>query len=47
MKKAIALRLLKSKKVRQLALKALKNDKVRKTIMKQVGKQVSRRLGGK
>ena len=43
MKKAIALRLLKSKKARQLGLKALKNQKVRKVIVK----QVSRRLTGK
>jgi hypothetical protein len=43
MKKAIALKLLKSKKVRQLGLKALKNQKVRKVIVK----QVSRRLTGK
>ena len=43
MKKAIALRLLKSKKARQLAMKAVKNEKVRKVILKQVG----RRLAGK
>ncbi len=43
MKKAIALRLLKSKKARKLALKAVKNEKIRKVVMKQVG----RRLGGK
>ncbi len=43
MKKAIALRLLKSKRARQLALKAVKNEKVRKVVMKQVG----RRLAGK
>ena len=43
MKKAIALRLLKSKKVRKAGLKALKNEKVRKVILKQVG----RRLAGK
>ena len=43
MKKAIALRLLKSKRARQLGLKALKNEKVRKIIVKQVG----RRLTGK
>ena len=47
MKKAIALRLLKSKKVRQFALKAVKNDKVRKTLIKQIGKQVGRRLSGR
>ncbi len=43
MKKAIALKLLKSKKARQLAVKAVKNEKVRKVILKQVG----RRLAGK
>ncbi len=43
MKKAIALKLLKSKKARQLAMKAVKHEKVRKVILKQVG----RRLGGK
>jgi len=42
-KKAIALKLLKSKKARQIGLKALKNEKVRKVIVKQVG----RRLTGK
>ena len=47
MNKAIALRLLKSKKARQFALKAFKNEKLRKTVLKQVGKQVGRRLGGK
>ncbi len=43
MKKAIALKLLKSKTARQLAVKAVKNEKVRKVILKQVG----RRLAGK
>ena len=43
MKKAIALKLLKSKRARQIGLKALKNKKVRQVIMKQVG----RRLTGK
>lgn len=43
MKKAIAIKLLKSKKARQLGLKALKNEKVRKILVKQVG----RRLTGK
>jgi hypothetical protein len=43
MKKAIALKLLKSKKARQLGLKALKNQNVRKLIVQ----QVSRRLTGK
>ncbi len=43
MKKAIALKLLKSKAARRLAVKAVKNEKVRKVIVKQVG----RRLAGK
>ena len=43
MKKAIAIKLLKSKKARQLGVKALKNEKVRKILVK----QVSRRLTGK
>ncbi len=43
MKKAIALKLLKSKTTRRLAMKAVKNEKVRKVILKQVG----RRLAGK
>lgn len=43
MKKAIALKLLKSKKARQIGLKALKHEKVRKVIVK----QVSRRLAGR
>ncbi len=43
MKKAIALKLLRSKTARQLAMKAVKNEKVRKVILKQVG----RRLAGK
>lgn len=43
MKKAIALKLLKSKKARRLAMKAVKNENVRKVILKQVG----RRLAGK
>ncbi len=43
MKKAIALKLLKSKTARRLAMKAVKNEKVRKVILKQVG----RRLAGK
>jgi hypothetical protein len=42
-KKAIALKLLKSKKARKIGLKALKNEKVRKILVKQVG----RRLAGK
>ena len=42
-KKAIALKLLKSKKARQLAMRAVKNEKVRKVVLK----QVSRRLTGK
>ena len=47
MKKAIALRLLKSKRARKLDLKAVQNEKLRKTVLKQVGKQVGRRLSGK
>ncbi len=43
MKKAIALKLLKSKTARRLAMKAVKNENVRKVILKQVG----RRLAGK
>jgi hypothetical protein len=42
-KKAIALKLLKSKKARQLVMRAVKNEKVRKVVLK----QVSRRLTGK
>ncbi len=42
-KTAIALKVLKNKKARQLAIKALKNETVRKV----VAKQVSRRLLGK
>jgi hypothetical protein len=42
-KTAIALKILKNKRVRQIAVKALKNEKVRKV----VAKQVSRRLTGK
>lgn len=40
MKKAIALRLLKSKKARQLGLKALKNKKVQKIVVNQVGRRI-------
>ncbi len=43
MKKAIALKLLKSKTARRLAMKAVKNENVRNVILKQVG----RRLAGK
>ena len=42
-KTAIALKVLKNKRARQVAIKALKNEKVRKV----VAKQVSRRLLGK
>jgi hypothetical protein len=42
-KTAIALKILKNKRARQMAVKALKNEKVRKV----VAKQVSRRLLGK
>jgi hypothetical protein len=41
-KTAIALKILKNKRARQLAVKALKNEKVRKV----VAKQASRRLLG-
>ena len=41
-KTAIALKILKNKRARQLAIKALKNEKVRKIM----AKQVSRRLLG-
>jgi hypothetical protein len=41
-KTAIALKILKHKRTRQIAVKALKNEKVRKVVMK----QVSRRLLG-
>ncbi len=41
-KTAIALKILKHKRARQIAVKALKNEKVRKVVMK----QVSRRLLG-
>ncbi len=40
MKKAIALRLLKSKKARQFAVKALKNQKVRKIVVYQAKRRV-------
>ena len=40
MKKAIALRLIKSPTVRKAAVKALKNKKVRGAITKQVGKRL-------
>jgi hypothetical protein len=39
-KKAIALRLIKSPTVRKAAVKALQNKKVRNTIIKQVTKRV-------
>ena len=42
-KTAIALKILKNKRARQMAVKALKNEKVRKIVTK----QVSRRLLGK
>ena len=42
-KTAIALRILKSKRARQIAVRALKNEKVRGVVVK----QVSRRLLGK
>ena len=42
-KTAIALKVLKNKRARQVAIKALKNETVRKV----VAKQVSRRLLGK
>ncbi len=42
-KTAIALKILKNKRARQLAIKALKNERVRKV----VAKQTSRRLFGK
>ena len=42
-KSAIALKLLKNKRARQIAVRALKNKKVREV----VAKQVSRRLRGK
>ncbi len=42
-KAAIALKILKNKRARQLAIKALKNEKVRKV----VAKQASRRLLGR
>jgi hypothetical protein len=41
-KTAIALKILKNKRARQLAIKALKNEKVRRIM----AKQVSRRLLG-
>jgi hypothetical protein len=41
-KTAIALKMLKNRRARQVAVKALKNEKVRKA----VAKQVSRRLLG-
>ena len=41
-KTAIALKILKNKRARQLAIKALKNERVRKIM----AKQVSRRLLG-
>ncbi len=40
MKKAIALKLLKSSTVRKTAVKALKNKKVRDVVVKQVGKRL-------
>ena len=40
MKKAIALRLIKSPAVRKAAVKALKNKKVRNVVAKQVTKRV-------
>ncbi len=43
MKKATALKLLKSKKARQLAVTAVQNEKVHTVVLKQVG----RRLAGK
>jgi hypothetical protein len=39
-KKAIAVRLLKSKRARQLAVKALKNQKVRKIVVNQARRRV-------
>ncbi len=42
-KTAIALKILKNRRAREVAVKALKNEKVRKV----VAKQVSRRLLGK
>ena len=42
-KTTIALRILKSKRARQIAVRALKNEKVRGVVVK----QVSRRLLGK
>lgn len=43
MKKAIAIRLLKSKKARQIGWKALQNEKVRDAIVKQVGRRLARK----